>query len=83
MHEIVINLHIHTRYSDGNLNHAEICQAAADCGLDAIITTDHNILVQGINRYYEFGDKNVLLLTGEEIHDQSREPQKNHLLVLG
>jgi len=83
MNEIVINLHIHTRYSDGHCNHAEICNAAIDCGLDAIITTDHNVLVQGINRYHEQKGKKVLLLTGEEVHDQGRESQKNHLLVLG
>ena len=83
MHEIVINLHIHTRYSDGHGNHSDICKAAIDCDLDTIITTDHNVLVQGINRYHEYKGKKVLLLTGEEVHDQRRDPQKNHLLVLG
>jgi hypothetical protein len=83
MHELIINLHIHTQYSDGHENHSAICKEAANCGLDAIITTDHNVLIQGINRYFEHNGKKVLLLTGEEVHDQSRKPQKNHLLVLG
>ncbi|MFC2028909.1 CehA/McbA family metallohydrolase, partial [Chloroflexota bacterium] len=54
-----------------------------DRGLDAIITNDHNVLVKGINRYYKNSSGKVLLLTGEEVHDQARDPQKNHLLVFG
>ena len=27
--------------------------------------------------------RKVLMLIGEEIHDQDRDPQKNHLLVFG
>lgn len=83
MHEIVINLHMHTRYSDGHDSHAEIVQAALRCGLDAVIVTDHNVLVNGPEDYYREGDRRVLLLIGEEIHDQARQPQKSHLLVFG
>ena len=83
MYEIVINLHMHTKYSDGHANHAEIAQAAIRAGLDAVIVTDHNVLVNGPEDYYINGDQRVLLLVGEEIHDQTRQPQKNHLLVLG
>src|SRR5512136_264382 len=83
MHELTINLHMHTTYSDGSGTHAELGHAALRSGLDVIIVTDHNILVQGMNEYYRDGKKKVLLLVGEEIHDQDREPQKNHLLVFG
>ena len=83
MQEIIINLHIHTFYSDGHGSHTDVCKAAAECGLDAIIVTDHNVLVQDVSRYYEFNGKKILLLTGEEVHDQTRNPQKNHLLVIG
>jgi hypothetical protein len=31
--------------------------------------------------YYRSGRRRVLLLVGQEVHDQDREPQKNHLLV--
>jgi hypothetical protein len=39
------------------------------------------VLVQGPEGYYKDGKKRMLLLIGEEIHDQARNPQKNHLLV--
>jgi hypothetical protein len=87
MHEIVINLHMHTRYSDGSGSHKDIAQAAMQTGLDAVIVTDHNVLVQGMEGYYRFSPSStlktsrVLLLVGQEVHDQDRVPQKNHLLV--
>jgi hypothetical protein len=83
MHEITINLHMHTQYSDGTGLHNDLAQAAIKAGLDAIIVTDHNIWVQGLEQYYREGDKQVLVLVGEEVHDQARDPQKNHLLVIG
>jgi hypothetical protein len=81
MHEIVVNLHMHTRYSDGSGTHKDIAQAAMEAGLDAVIVTDHNVLVQGVEGYYRSGPRRVLLLVGQEVHDPSRNPQKNHLLV--
>jgi len=87
MHEIIINLHMHTRYSDGSGTHKDIAQAAMQTGLDVVIVTDHNVLVQGMEGYYRSGPSSslrttrVLLLVGQEVHDQDRVPQKNHLLV--
>jgi hypothetical protein len=81
MQELVVNLHMHTRYSDGHVSHADIAQAALKAGLDAVIVTDHNVYVKGPEGYYKNGDRKVLLLVGEEVHDQARQPQKNHLLV--
>ena len=81
MPEIVINLHMHTRYSDGSGTHKDIAQAAIQNGLDAVIVTDHNVLVEGVEGYYRIGSSRVLLLVGQEVHDQDRDPQKNHLLV--
>jgi len=81
MHEIVVNLHLHTQYSDGSGTHKDIAQAALKTGLDAVIVTDHNVYVQGVEGYYRSGSRRVLLLVGQEIHDQTRNPQKNHLLV--
>lgn len=83
MHEIKVNLHMHTPYSDGHGSHGVIAQAALQAGIDVVIVTDHNVLVKGPEDYYKNGDKRVLLLVGEEIHDQVRNPQKNHLLVFG
>lgn len=83
MHEIIINIHMHTRYSDGTGSHADIAQAALRAKLDAVIVTDHNVFVQGPEGYYKEGKQRVLMIIGEEIHDQDRLPQKNHLLVFG
>jgi hypothetical protein len=87
MHEVLVNLHMHTRYSDGSGTHKDIAEAAMKAGLDAVIVTDHNVLVQGLEGYYRSSPvptlkpRRVLLLVGQEIHDQDRIPQKNHLLV--
>jgi hypothetical protein len=83
MTEIILNLHIHTNYSDGSLPHKEVAKAAMRCGLDAILITDHNIRPEGLDGYYHEGDQKVLVMIGEEIHNQDRQPQKNHLLVFG
>ncbi|MBI1854309.1 MAG: PHP domain-containing protein [Chloroflexi bacterium] len=83
MEEIIINLHMHTRYSDGGGSHHDIATAALHCGLDAVIVTDHNVLVKDFERYVSNGRRKVLMLIGEEVHDQGRKPQKNHLLVFG
>jgi hypothetical protein len=83
MDEIVINLHMHTRYSDGHISHDGIARAALNSDLDVVIITDHNVWVQGPEDYYKDEDRRVLMLVGEEIHNQARDPQKNHLLVFG
>jgi hypothetical protein len=83
MKEIVVNLHMHTRYSDGTGSYRDIVDAAHKARLDAVMVTDHNVLVRGMEGYARDGRGKVLVLTGEEVHDRSRIPQKNHLLVLG
>jgi len=77
LYEYAGNLHVHTTSSDGTASHAEVAQAAAEAGLDFVIVTDHNVWVDGVGGYYD----DVLLLVGEEIHDEDRKPQANHLLV--
>jgi hypothetical protein len=81
MEEISVNLHIHSSLSDGHGTYEEIAVAASKSGLDVIIMTDHNVFPRGLEGYYGPDNKQVLVLTGEEIHDQTRLPQKNHLLV--
>ncbi len=83
MPEIVLNLHMHTRYSDGTGSHEDIAAAALRAGLDAVIVTDHNLLLQGMEGYVQQGRRRLLMLIGEEVHDQDRIPQKNHLLIFG
>ena len=81
MKELIVNLHIHSIYSDGTGTHSEIGSAALQAGLDVVIVTDHNVLVKGVEKYFHQGSRQVLLLAGEEVHDQDRQPQKSHLLV--
>jgi hypothetical protein len=83
MPEAVVNLHMHTRYSDGSGTHRDIAKAAFAAGVDVVIVTDHNVLVRGFEGYYKEKNKKILMLIGEEVHDQARDPQKNHLLVFG
>jgi hypothetical protein len=83
MHEIIVNLHMHTCYSDGGGSHEDLIQAAFQAGIDAIIVTDHNVWVNGIEKVYRDGDRRLLLLMGEEVHDRELVPQGNHLLILG
>lgn len=83
MHEYIVNLHSHTCYSDGTGTHAQIAQAALEADLDCVIITDHNVRVDGFDGYIRKEGRKLLVLIGEEVHDQARQPQKNHLLVLG
>lgn len=83
MKEIITNLHVHTTYSDGSRDHLDVIQTAANSGIDALIFTDHNILVDGIEGYYDVNNKKILVIMGEEIHNPNLQPQKNHLLTLG
>ncbi|MBA4384803.1 MAG: hypothetical protein C0410_08710 [Anaerolinea sp.] len=83
MKELICNLHMHSTYSDGSGDYRSITQAALKTEVDVIILTDHNILVKGLEGYHRSQGRQVLVLTGEEVHDQNREPQKNHTLVIG
>ena len=89
MKEIIANLHMHTTYSDGTGSHQDIVESALEAGLDVVIVTDHNVLVQGVEGYYRAqnaspqDERRVLLLVGEEVHDQARDPQKSHMIVIG
>ena len=83
MKEIICTLHIHSTYSDGSGDYPSIADAALKTDVDVIILTDHNVLVRGLEGYRKGHERRVLVLTGEEVHDQNREPQKNHTLVFG
>jgi len=84
MPEYVGNLHIHSTYSDGDGSPADIAEAALLAGLDFITLTDHNLWLENIEGYYGNEERGyVLVLSGEEVHDRSRLPQCNHLLVYG
>lgn len=81
MKEITLNLHIHSTLSDGHASYNQIAQFAGACGVNVLIITDHNVFPIGLEGYYDTPGGRVLVLTGEEIHDQTRIDQKNHLLA--
>ncbi|NPA06936.1 MAG: CehA/McbA family metallohydrolase [Chloroflexi bacterium] len=81
--EIVFHPHVHTVYSDGHGTHAEVIRAALRAGVDVLQFTDHNVWVQGVEGYYQDGERRVLVLVGEELHDRSPQARGNHLLVFG
>lgn len=81
MYEYVGNMHMHTIYSDADGTHEDIARAAIQTGLDFVVVTDRNIWINGMDGYRYLGEQRVLLLVGEEIYDQTRSPQKNHMLV--
>ena len=75
MEELLVNLHMHTFYSDGHVSHEQIAEAAQHAGLDVVIVTDHNVWVNGPEGYYKDKGKQVLLLVGEEVHAGLRLPE--------
>lgn len=79
MPEYIGVIHAHTTASDGRATFPEIVHAAREARLDFLITTDHNCLPQGEAGYRD----GVLLIVGQEVHDEAREPQVNHLLCIG
>ena len=83
MIELTVNLHIHTQYSDGTDTHQNIANFAHDAGVDVLIFTDHNVLVRGIEPYFEKDKRKLLMIIGQEVHDPTRDPQKSHLLIFG
>lgn len=78
LNEYVGHIHLHTTYSDGVATIEEVVRIANRAGLDFIIPTEHNVRIKGLDGWYE----NTLLLMGEEVHDQQRQPESSHYLVL-
>lgn len=83
MKELITNIHNHSVYSDGSGTYEQIANAGLQSSIDVLFVTDHNVLVKGVDAYYHQGEKKILLLIGQEIHDRNRQPQRNHLLVIG
>jgi len=63
VNEIVLNLHMHTSYSDGTGSHREIAEAAIKSGLDVVLVTTTMSGFQGVDRYVQTARGRVLVLT--------------------
>jgi hypothetical protein len=70
------NLHMHTVHSDGTKTHDELGQIAEAAGLDYLVVTDHNVLVNNEEGWHG----KTLVLVAEEVHDPQRKPQSSHTL---
>lgn len=77
--EYVGNPHVHSVYSDGEATYGQIAAAASAAKLNFVIVTDHNVRPEGLEGYRD----QVLVLSGEELHNVRAQPQANHLLVYG
>lgn len=76
-HEYIGSLHVHTIHSDGTADYEEVATLAGRVGLDFVIVADHNVLTSGQDGWYA----QVLLLVGQEVHDDEQKPQGNHYLA--
>ena len=77
--EIIGAIHIHTRFSDGEVDFPELVSAAKEVGLDFIAVTDHMSL-EGKDKGYEGFHDNLIVLIGYEHNDSN---DKNHYLAMG
>lgn len=76
MYEYVGNIHMHSKYSDGEYSIQQIAKLAHKAGLDFIVITDHETL-EGLHNGEEGYHHKVLTLIGEEVNDTC-----NHYLAL-
>ncbi|HDZ91411.1 MAG TPA: hypothetical protein ENH37_12165 [Deltaproteobacteria bacterium] len=67
IHEYVGNLHIHSRYSDGEGTVREIARTAGSLMLDFIILNDHSHMTQSVHLEDEGYYEGVMVLMGQEI----------------
>lgn len=74
-----IDLHLHTRYSDGSLTPAEVVDLAHQAGVTALAITDHDI-VDGIPRAIEAATKlGIEVIPGVELSSRFNQ-QELHVL---
>lgn len=63
---MVIDLHIHSNYSDGSLSPKEIVDESIRSGLSSIAITDHNT-IKGSLEAISLNSKNIKILSGIEL----------------
>jgi len=73
------SIHNHTVYSDGTGTIDDLVSAASRTGLDFLIITDHNVLIDQSQQGWRQG---VLTLLDIEVNDPALEPERNHCLTL-
>ena len=76
---MAVDLHTHSRYSDGSDSPAEIVAEAKALGLDAVALTDHDLL-DGIDEAVDAAGTDIELVPGTELSVQW-EGKAMHLLA--
>lgn len=78
-----VDLHIHSKYSDGDLKPAKIVDTCVDAGLDIIALTDHDN-VSGISEARQQAKANgkIKVIAGIELSAFDNE-QETHILAYG
>lgn len=81
----MIDLHLHSSFSDGSKSPSELIEIALQRNMRAIALTDHDT-IQGVEEFLNYGeDKNIILIPGIEItikDEPERELMDVHILGL-
>lgn len=79
----MIDLHMHSTYSDGSQTPEQLLQEAVELGLTAIALTDHDT-IEGIPEFVELGQKyGITAVPGVEISVDTKLPNHGHMHILG
>lgn len=79
----MIDLHMHSTYSDGSQTPEQLLQEAKELGLSAIALTDHDT-IDGIPEFMELGEKyGIRTIPGVEISVDTKLPNNGHMHILG
>ncbi|NOX36392.1 MAG: PHP domain-containing protein [Calditrichaeota bacterium] len=79
----MIDLHMHSNFSDGSLSPTELVEEARSLGLTAIALTDHDT-IDGVPEFLEAGERlGVTTVPGVEISVDTKLPNNGHMHMLG
>ena len=79
----MIDLHMHSHFSDGSLSPSQLVEEARMRGLTAIALTDHDT-IDGVPEFLEAGRRlGVTTVAGVEISVDTKLPNNGHMHMLG
>ena len=79
----MIDLHMHSTYSDGSLSPEALILEAKERGLSAIALTDHDT-IEGVAEFMKFGKQHgIETVPGVEISVDVKMPNNGHIHILG
>jgi predicted metal-dependent phosphoesterase TrpH len=79
----MIDLQMHSNFSDGSMSPAELVTEAKELGLTAIALTDHDT-IDGVPEFIEAGNKyGVTTVPGVEISVDTKMPNNGHMHMVG